>query len=123
MRRRLSLLLLVLALTVRGLVPAGYMIASSAVDGTPSVVICTGHGLETVTLDPDGKPGKPKPARSDNGLCPYATSTPVAFAAAPVIVVERALAVAVIDFPASVGRGHAELHGGITSARGPPLLV
>ena len=123
MRRRLSLLLLVLVLAVRGIVPAGYMVAPSAADGTLSVAICTGHGRETITLDRDGKTRKPEPTRSDNGLCPYAASTPVALAVATFIAVERQPAVAVIAFPASVNPGHAELHRGATSARGPPLLV
>jgi hypothetical protein len=99
------------------------MLSASAADGSLSVVICTSHGREAINLDADGTPAKPEPARSDSGLCPYAASTPVALAVATFTAVESQPAVAVIAFPASVDPGHAELHGGATSARGPPLLA
>jgi hypothetical protein len=109
---------------VRSLLPAGFMLQTAASgDGSIEIVICTGHGAERITLDADGKPTKPEPAKSDAGLCPYAASAPVALA---------------IDQPApfltpagSTGIAHthatelarAERLPGATSARGPPSFL
>lgn len=42
--------------------------ADTAADGVRTIVICTGTGLETITLDPDGKPIK-TPAKTIH--CPW----------------------------------------------------
>lgn len=121
MRRHAIVLLLTLALVVRGLIPAGYMLAPSASGEALSVVICTGHGPETISLDPDGKPLKPVPARGDSGQCAYAGSVPTAPAVATVDAVEVLLTAGVIAFPPSADLVRAEHRGGGASARGPPL--
>ena len=71
MRRFLTVLAL-LSLTLRSLLPVGFMLAPSAADEM-TVVICTGHGPLTVTLDADGKPVPTKPKLTDAGLCAYAS--------------------------------------------------
>ena len=76
--RRYCSLLFVVALGLRSLLPVGFMLAPAAADGTMTVVICTGHGPETVTLDADGKPVPQKIA--DQNICPYAASAPIAVA-------------------------------------------
>lgn len=121
MRSRVNILLLVFLLAVRGLVPTGFMLAPSAADGTLSVVICTGHGTETIALDSDGKPVKPGPRSSDSGLCPYAASTPVAPIVATITAVESPPAFAAIAYSVSVDAHRAERRQAAYSARGPPL--
>jgi hypothetical protein len=119
-RKSLSLLLLVM-LAVRSLLPAGFMLQTSASgDGSLEIVICTGHGPQKITLDADGKPTPPQPAKSDTGLCPYAGSAPVALGIdLPAPTASPAVATAV-----AFAR-HAELFranrlSGAASARGPP---
>lgn len=122
MRKSLSLLILMM-LAVRSLLPAGFMLQTAASgDGTIEIVICTGHGAERITLDADGKPVAPKPAKSDVGLCPYAASAPVAVSAAepsPVAIPERIEAIAYV-LPSPL-RGHGRPPGA-ASARGPPVF-
>ncbi len=106
---------------VRSLLPAGFMLQTAASgDGSIEIVICTGHGAEKITLDADGKPTKPQPAKSDAGLCPYAASAPVALGVdqpAPVATPASITSVAYAR-PAELDR--AERLPGATSARGPP---
>lgn len=80
--RRFTTLLFVLTLTVRSLLPVGFMLAPAAADGTMTVVICTGHGPETMTLDAEGKPVPQKSGAADQNACPYAASAPLAVAVA-----------------------------------------
>lgn len=69
--------LAVLALAIRVLIPAGFMLSPQAAQGgLPAIVICTGHGAMTVAVDADGqvhKPGEKSPAKSaDNHPCAFA---------------------------------------------------
>lgn len=109
-------------LAVRSLLPAGFMLQTAASgDGSIEIVICTGHGAEKITLDADGKPTKPQPAKSDAGrICPYAASAPVALGAdqpAPIASPVRLTAVAYANAAELV---RTERLPGATSARGPP---
>ena len=62
---RVSIALAGLALFVRLLIPAGYLLSEqSASSGLPNLVICTGHGELVVAVDADGKP---VPAKHDGG--------------------------------------------------------
>jgi hypothetical protein len=56
--RAWPLLLLLLALLVRGVTPAGWMPNPQGALGSP-FVICTADGAHTVLLDRDGHPSKP----------------------------------------------------------------
>jgi hypothetical protein len=119
-RKALSLLFIMM-LAVRSLLPAGFMLqAAASGDGSIEIVICTGHGAQKITLDADGKPVAPKPAKSDAGLCPYAASAPVAVAAAEPVPAALSEQIAVVAYavPAPL-RGH-ERPPGAASARGPP---
>jgi hypothetical protein len=78
--RRFPALLLIVALALRGLVPAGFMLAPAA-DGTFSVVVCTVHGPVVVDVDRDGQPVKPGPG-SAGALCVFAASAPAVAALA-----------------------------------------
>lgn len=71
--RRLTMTLLVLAIVVHSVVPAGFMLApSSSDDGSMTVVVCTDRGFAAVTLDADGDPKPPSPSKSHDAICPYA---------------------------------------------------
>ncbi len=84
------------ALAVQAIAPiclSGFAAPRSA--GGFSLVLCTAHGFQTVTLDANGKP---VPAAPDNGgsdgLCPMC----VAFHSAPVLAVAPALLLAFLLF-------------------------
>ena len=65
---RVSLTLAALALFVRLLVPAGYMLATeSAANALPGLVICTGQGAMVLTLDASGRAVPPDPGKSHSG--------------------------------------------------------
>ena len=80
---RVSIALAALAIFVKLLVPAGYMLSpQTASNGLPSMVICTGHGELVVSVDADGKPTPPDPAKHDDGKsksgdhpCTFASSS------------------------------------------------
>ena len=70
--RRFLTPLFILAFALRALVPAGFMLAPSAV-GEMTVVLCTGHGPQTIALDADGKPVPATPKQSQHTRCAYAS--------------------------------------------------
>lgn len=78
---RLSLLLAALVF-LRALIPVGFMPQVAAGGGLIDIVICTGHGLRTLTiLDPGGL-AAPQPSNPDaleSGLCPFAAAGALAF--------------------------------------------
>ena len=122
MRRLLSLLFIVV-LAARSLVPVGYMLqASAAGDGSVEIVICTGHGPQTITLDRDGTPIKSAPAKADAGICPYAASAPVALIGDAPAPMDMPLRLVSADFAAPDRLVRLARPAGATSARGPPLL-
>ena len=66
--RRLFVALSVLALMVQVLVPPGFMVSAGP---SHAMVICTGHGPMTASLDDHGRPAKSPKDKSDHG-CPFA---------------------------------------------------
>jgi hypothetical protein len=118
--RRLLSLLFIVVLAARSLVPAGFMLQAPAGDDFVQLVICTGYGAQTITLDRDGTPVQPKPVKPETGLCPYAASAPVALVGDAPLSVSAPLQVASVDFPMTGGVGHVGPYFDGTSARGPP---
>lgn len=120
---RLVNLLIVMALVLRGLVPAGFML-SPLPDGSGAmqVVICTGHGAVTATLDQDGKPVTPKPNGADLGTCVFKISAPVAIAVAdPAPAPSLAHAIDATT-PIAVPSVPWSLQAAPPPARGPPTI-
>jgi hypothetical protein len=70
--RRFLAPLFILAFALRALVPVGFILAPSAV-GEMTVVLCTGHGPQTITFDADGKPVPATPKQNPHTLCAYAS--------------------------------------------------
>jgi len=120
-RRAWPLLLLLAALLVRGITPAGWMPNPQGLAGSP-FVICTADGVHTAAADRDGHP--PRPANGErHDVCafagPHAAPTAEAAlglgsaAAEPVVVAQRPPAAA----PANAARHRDQ------AARAPPNLV
>ena len=75
--------------------------ASGAADGF-SIVLCTAHGFQSVSLDANGKPIPAAPDKGNSdGLCPMC----VAFHSAPVLALTGALVLAIVLFWRSADRG------------------
>ena len=73
--RRLAPWLLLLALLLRGIVPAGFMPNMDPENGKGFLVICTAAGEATITTDGDGG-DKAAPADTGHqGLCPFIALT------------------------------------------------
>ena len=81
--RHAGVLLVALAFAVRLATPAGWMLSASA--SGPTLVICTGHGLQTLP-DPGKTPGH-APDKSSDHPCVFAGAhaapTPAALIAIP----------------------------------------
>lgn len=79
----LGLALALLALGLRALVPAGWMPAVSP--GGLTMTLCTGAGVEVISLDKNGQPVKA--AKADGGPCAFSgLGTPLLDALPPAVV-------------------------------------
>jgi len=121
MRRLVGLLLIVL-FAARSLLPAGFMLETATGDDLIHVVICTGSGAKTVTLDADGEPVPAKPASSENGTCAFAAAVYAGLVGDGAPVVSVGLHYAAVAY-ATPERPHmAAINAGSASARGPPAI-
>lgn len=81
--------LLAVVILVRALVPVGFMPdLSRLADGVYEIVVCTGDGLGTITVDSAGDPVSPDGSGSapvQNSLCPFAAAAAVALATIAVV--------------------------------------
>lgn len=111
------------ALILRSLLAPGVMFGPDGTRDTFTVVLCTGHGPETITLDANGNPVKPAQSRQDGGLCPYASSAPVASALPNTIAAPARFAQTTADYLALPAHIPATRGDGSASARGPPLYA
>jgi Protein of unknown function (DUF2946) len=116
-RRRLALLLIV-TVALRSLVPTGFMPAS--VGGEMTIVICTGHGPQTLALDAQGKPAPHKPQHSHETLCPYASAGAVTLGAGVPVPLALQVRYAAVSYRITRDLFRAAPAPGATSARGPP---
>ncbi len=119
--RRLLTPLLVLVLALRTLVPAGFMLAS--VGGEMTMVICTGHGPQMITLDADGKPAPAKSHHSDSSLCPYASTGAITVGDSALVPLALQVRYAAVAYRITRDLFRAAAQPGATSARGPPYLA
>ena len=119
--RRFLTPLFILAFALRALVPAGFMLAPSAV-GEMTVVLCTGHGPQTITLDADGKPVPAAPKQSQHTLCAYASVGGVALSEPVLAPAGHDITFAELSFYPGRYLFRAFEETGANSARGPPSL-
>lgn len=119
--RPVAAYMLLLAMLVRGLVPAGWMPASSG--GAP-LAICTLHGLQIVDTAPKGQPSPQRdtaPAAHD--ICPFAAAAHLTLGpAAPAAPLPQVMAYAPAP-SASLGGAIAREVSLVHGARAPPLAV
>jgi len=90
--RRVFLALAVLALAFQVLVPPGFMVSDGP---SHAIVICTGHGSVTASLDDHGRPAKSPKDNSDHA-CPFAGHGGTPLLLSPQSV-ERAIVVPPLD--------------------------
>lgn len=126
-RRTLGSWLLVIAMTISGLIPYGFMPEVDADTGILEMVICTEHGAVTIRIGPDGEPLEDAPEPSDGqkvqAKCAFAVNN------VPMAPVSPAFS-APIETQALDGLGgydhqqHAG-HGAVAAilARGPPATA
>lgn len=90
-RSRCIIGLIALAVTIRALVPAGFMLSSTSFgNGVMTVVICTSSGLKLMHLDSDGKPAAPTEHAMADAPCTYGPPTIVVTDFEPVnVAIER----------------------------------
>lgn len=71
--RTIIVFLLTVGMTVRSMVPAGFMLtpAYDAESGAFRLVVCSASGHGLVTLDKSGEPIVPEPGKNDSSSCLY----------------------------------------------------
>jgi hypothetical protein len=117
-------LLMAIAFAVRSLLPVGFMLAASPEhDGRLSVVICTGHGPQSLTLDDKGVPVPAKAPASDNAQCPYAPVGAVAVDHDAPHLLAHTVRYAAVAYRITSELFRATPRPGAQSARGPPTLL
>lgn len=122
-RPYLSVLLL-MVLCARSLLPTGFMVQAAAPDSGDmlEVVICTGSGLQLVSLDED-KPAPSKSQHVEPGLCAFAAAAAAAIPVAGPPSLAQAADFAAVTYTLAVALFAETPMPGATSARGPPLLL
>ena len=70
MVRQLSLVLTLMALTVAGMIPVGWM-PSAQTDGKVLLVLCTPDGIQETWVDLDGDDPNHAPEHEDQRVCPF----------------------------------------------------
>jgi hypothetical protein len=123
-RKQLMLALAALALSVRVLIPTGWMPSVEA--GRPTITLCTGSGMAEAWIDADGKIHKSSPGKVDNssGFCAFSTFVFAVDSLAAGFLVAMAFGrVPGLRFDGqmvAIGRG---LAAPPPPARGPPNLI
>ncbi len=122
-KNRLSMLLIVCAMAVRFMVPAGWM---PSAERSFAVTVCTGVNMSTVWIDTKGKIHKSDPAKhesADHEPCAFAgmamaADAPSSVTALPAIshISDRLVAA---TMPTSIGKG---LAAPPPPSTGPPIL-
>ncbi len=119
-------LLALVAISVRALVPAGYMLAPSAHADGVVVTICTAQGAVDVVLDPAGAGHKQKndtQQRNADAPCVFAGAAPLAAPDAAIALAAPAVASASVEYvfaQLAPGRG---LAAPPPPSTGPPTLI
>lgn len=118
LRRRLAAAVMVAALLVMALIPAGFM-PSFGADGKVAIVICSGMGEKTVFVDADDAPAG---THQDTEACPYFLAQSPTTMDAPVLFIDTPIYHIVSTF------SHDDAFvGGVRilspPARGPPAVT
>ena len=121
MRRTFTSLLL-LALLLRVAVPVGFMLTPSSADAHGlTLVICTAHGQQTMTLEDDGDPVSPA-SKAGHETCPFAASA-LPGLTSDVMQLSTSVEFAAVTYTLAKIQFSLTPHPGAASARGPPRLA
>lgn len=101
------------------MLPAGFMLAPSAGEATLTVVICSDHGPQTVTVDEDDSGSRPT---ASHRTCPFAASALPALPGEPPQLFAEVEYASVLYTPAPLAFSLTPRPGAV-SARGPPRTV
>lgn len=114
--------LLLLAIVSRALIPIGYMPDFQSADGVFKVVICSGMGAKSVSLDADGNPLPNQQSSHDEQPCAFAGIAAVALPALDAIPLSAPM------FQTSILTPRVAVHlppsraGPTLGSRGPPQI-
>ena len=122
--RGLLNLLVGIAFLVRSLLPVGFMLAVPP-DPTAAVeiVICTGHGPQSLTLDDAGVPVQPKAPFDKKNICPYAAAGAVTIDHDASHLLAHTVRYAAVSYRITAEIFRATPKPGAQSARGPPTTL
>jgi hypothetical protein len=121
MTERLLKVLCALALVVNVLIPAGFMLARAQTGDEITILICTGNGPQTLTLDSDGHQIPAKNDQNDDKRCDFAKSGALASASDAPARLATAVRYAAVIYRVSREVHRATPKPGAVSARGPPI--
>ena len=120
---RYANLLIVFAFAVRSLLPVGLMLAAVPDhSGAVEIVICTGHGPQSLTVDAEGVPLPAKAPGADKSACPYAPVGAVAVDQETQLL-SHSVRYAALTYAITAEIFRATPKPGAQSARGPPSLL
>lgn len=123
---RCVLTLLAIIILLRAIVPVGFMPdLSQLANGVFEVVICSGDGLSTITVDGDGNPVAPHGSDTgpvEDGLCPFAVAAAVALAALAVLLFASFRWPSRVVFSVHQAQWASVHCSGPIGARAPPLF-
>ena len=122
--RGLLNLLVGFAFVVRSLLPVGFMLAvPPAPAAAVEIVICTGHGPQSLTLDDQGVPVPAKAPMAGKNICPYAAAGAVAVGHAAPHLLAHVVRDAAVSYRITTEIFQATPKPGAQSARGPPTTL
>lgn len=117
-------LLIVFAFAVRSFLPIGFMLAATPdPGGSVQIIMCTGHGLQNLTLDNKGVPLPAKSPMADNSTCPFAPVGAVAINNEAPHLLSHTVRYASISYAIATEIFRATPKPGAQSARGPPYSL
>ena len=110
---------------VRSLIPTGFMLDVSDREARGlDVVICTGWGLRTITIDRPNAPAPPNGADSEGThteRCPFAVAATVVFALPNAAILGPDIRSVQADVPVSPNTTASLVAGGPIGPRAPPV--
>jgi hypothetical protein len=118
---RLTKLLCIFALGLNALLPSGFMLMRADGIDQVQVVICTGHGPQTIVLDDAGQPKSADHKQNTKNRCDFASVGSVALADGLPLRLFAQVRYAAITYRVSREVASETPKPGAVSARGPPI--
>lgn len=117
---RLIKLLCLVALGLNALLPSGFMLAHADGIDQVQVVICTGHGPQTIVLDDTGQPEPSDNKQNTKNRCDFASVGSVALADGSPFRLSVNVRYAAVVYRAKKEQARLTPKTSAVSARGPP---